>query len=624
MPIWSPPPGTPGAATVGFRFPAVRLRAQSARVALTAAAAGGVVLLHGFAPPPLPQWAIVAIQLLLVAAYYLDVVLRQRSGREPIPGQRFDWIDGLILVALGAGLLGGAIMEALPAGADPARSPWIIAEAAIVWLFITEMWRLNVGLSRRLRRPGILFPSSFLLMILIGTLLIKIPIATPEDRHLTWLDALFTMTSAVCITGLVVRDTGTDFTPLGQTIIAMFFQLGAIGFILFGSMVALMLGQRISLRGNMDMSHMLQGQSIDRLKRFTRFILVTIIVVELIGALAMYPMWDYEEGMSAARRVGFSLFHSISAFCNAGFELTGSSAVPYRYAALSHLVIAPLIVIGGIGFPLLANLASVLQHRLRGARAWWLRRVAAVPSIPAGPMPTLAEQRLTLHTKLVLSTTVVLYLLGFAVIAIAQAMLWIPQAPDAIAAAPRGAIGTLLDASFMSISARNAGFNSMPMEEVQPAGRFTLMLLMFLGGSPGSAAGGVKTTAVAILFWSVVSTLRQRRETEIFGRSISDSLVRMAGTIAICYAGLIIVVTVMLSLSEAAPFGVVLFEAVSAATTTGLSLGLTPHLTPFGKVVVIAAMYLGRIGPLALFAALALRRRDERPYAYPHESVALG
>lgn len=604
----------------GFRLPPVRLGAQLVRALLTAGAAGGVILMHGFDPPAggtLPAWAIVAAQLALIATYYADAVVRQRRGLQPIPGQRFDWIDGLMFSLLAVGLIGGVLFETVGLSEDPAHSPWILAEAALVWLFIAEMWRLNIALTRRLRRPGVLFPLSFLFLIAIGTVLIKIPFATPPDRHLSWLDALFTMTSASCITGLTVLNISEDFTPLGQAIIIIFVQLGAIGFILFGSMVALLLGQRIGLRGNMDMSHMLQGQPVDRLRRFTRFILVSIVLIELTGALILYIMWPGGESESIPRRIGMSLFHSISAFCNAGFDLNGDSLVTYRYAAVSHLVIVPLIVLGGIGFPVLSNLASAARHRLRNTGV--SRFLPA--SLPSGPMPALAEKRLTLHTKLVISTTIVLYLVGTVVIGIGQASMWIPRTGDL---GSTGLAAAVLDAGFLSVTARSAGLTTVPMEEIQPGGRFMLIILMFIGGSPGGAAGGIKTTALAILIWSVISTLRQRRETEIFGRSISDSLVRQAGTIAICYSGLIVGATLLLSLSESAPFGIILFEAVSAGTTTGLSLGLTPDLTPFGKFVIITSMYLGRIGPLALFAALALRRRAERPYAYPHEAVALG
>lgn len=624
----------------GFRLPPVNLGAQCVRVLLTAGAALGVMLLHGFDPPAaglVPPWVILLGQLVLIIAYYADVVIRQGSGRQPIPEQRFDWIDTLILIALGTGVLGEAVgLVVTPAtlAAPGPLPPWLIAELAMVWLFITEIWRLNIAISRRLRHPGILFPLSFLFLIAIGTLLIKMPLASTPGERLSWLDALFTMTSAVCVTGLVVKDTAHDFTPLGQTIIAIFIQLGAIGFILAGSMVALLLGQRITLRGTLDMSAMLQNQPVDRLKRFTRFILISIIMVELIGALAMYALWrdlPGEAPMTPTRRLGFSLFHTISAFCNAGFDITGQSMVPYRYSSLAHLVIAPLIIIGGIGFPVLFNLAAVVRCRIQTHltnlnQSGFLPQRLQIPRLPLGPMPDLAERRLTLHTRLVLVTTIAVYIAGMGLIGLSQAALWgggyLPT-PEAAALTPAGIARTLADASFMSITARTAGFNTVPMEEIQPAGRFILMCLMFIGGSPGGSAGGIKTAVVAVLFASVISKLRDRNAVEVFRRSINDSIVRLAATVTVCYFALIVIAVLLLTLSEPVDLDIIIFEAISAATTTGLSLGLTPHLTPFGKVIIILVMIFGRIGPLALFAALVLRRRGDRPYAYPHESVAL-
>jgi trk system potassium uptake protein TrkH len=342
--------------------------------------------------------------------------------------------------------------------------------------------------------------------------------------------------------------------------------------------------------------------------------------------------------LTPLRRIGLSLFHSVSAFCNAGFDLTGASLVPYRNSSLTYFVVGPLIILGGLGFPVLNNIVEVARDRFRRVRwrAVWNRVTYRRDPLHPARLVTSNDQprrRLTLHTKLVLVTTLALFLWGLLTIGAAQILSRRGLVPEAapttqpqlvLESTQRGVVGAIADASFMSISARTAGFNSLPMDQLEPASRFSIITLMIVGGSPGGAAGGLKTTVLAVLLWSVLSTIRQRRETEVFGRAIADSLVRQAGTVAICYLMLIVVSTLLLSLSEKASFGVILFEAVSAATTTGLSLGLTFELTPFGKVVIIATMFLGRVGPLALFAALVFRHGPQRPYAYPHESVALG
>jgi trk system potassium uptake protein TrkH len=325
------------------------------------------------------------------------------------------------------------------------------------------------------------------------------------------------------------------------------------------------------------------------------------------------------------------LFHSVSAFCNAGFALQSDSLVQYRYSAFMHLVFVPLIVAGGLGFPVLENVAAVGRHRWR---RWRERRSgrAAVP--PMGHVVNLSAGRLSLHSKLVLTTTAALYLYGVAGMAASQLRPFVTRGAQAadqeVAAATewRGSetiAGTLADASFMSVTARTAGFNTMPMDEVEPAGRFVLITLMLVGASPGGTGGGMKTTTLAIIVLTIGATLRQRERTEAFGREIGNLLVRRAATMAASLVVLATVSTLLLTLSETGPYINLAFEAVSAATTTGLSLGTTTSsLTGFGKVVIIVTMFLGRVGPLALLGALMFGLRSPRPYRLPREAVVMG
>jgi len=320
-----------------------------------------------------------------------------------------------------------------------------------------------------------------------------------------------------------------------------------------------------------------------------------------------------------------SLFHAVSAFCNAGFDITGHSLVRYRHAMLTHAVILPLIVVGGLGFPALENLFSVMRFKLSG-------RLRFRPVRPGTPTDITAG-RLSLHTRIVLTATACLYLWGVMTIGAGQLMPYLHESmqqgvtahadrPDPLTASTVG--GILADASFMSVTSRTAGFNAIPMDELQPAGRFGVMTLMMVGGSPGSTAGGFKTTVIALLALSVIATVRQRPRAEAFGRTIADSLVRKAATIGLCYLLLVTVSTMLLCLSEPFTFQALAFEAVSASTTTGLSLGITGDLTGFGRAVIIAAMFLGRVGPLALLGAMVFSRGPGRPYRYAHEGVAIG
>ncbi len=572
-----------------------------------ALASGAIAAEHGFYEPPL---TVLLLRLGLVVAVVLHVVLT--VGETLRSRDRGAKVRGLAL--FGALLLG----LLLTVGGEPVG--WRLVEGAIITRLFADLWALSVVLSRRFARPEAIFPLSFVLLILIGTLLLKLPKAVAPGSGIGWIDALFTSTSAVCVTGLTVRSTAHEFTPVGQAIIGLLIQLGGLGIIMFGSTLMMMLGRSLSARENLSLSQMLSDQPVNRLLGYGRFVLTTTILIEVVGALLMYPLWEAGHGevLTAQRRMWLSAFHSVSAFCNAGFDITGESMMPYRGSALTHGVIAPLIVLGGLGFPVLHNAMRIVRVRIHR------RRRHGRSPLPRGY--AVADSRLSLHSRLAIATTAWLYLYGVLVIALAQGMPMLERLGPHEGRSFGGVAGVLADASFMSITARTAGFNSLPMEELESGSVFALMTLMIIGGSPGSTAGGMKTTTLAVLVLSVAATIRRRKEAEAFGRTIADTVVRKAGTLGVCYFGLIVGCTVALALVEPAHLGLepLLFEAISAATTTGLSLGITADLSPVGKLVIVAAMFLGRVGPLALLTVLIFGRGKDRPYTYAHEGVALG
>ncbi|MCE9591404.1 MAG: hypothetical protein K8S99_12865 [Planctomycetes bacterium] len=397
-------------------------------------------------------------------------------------------------------------------------------------------------------------------LIAAGTLLLKLPFALAPGMTLTWLDALFTAASAATLTGLTVVETASRFSAIGQTIIAFIMQASGLGVMIFAAFL---------------MTPREESETRGRVARLVRAVVASMLLIELAGAVLMYPLWG--DGVTAADRIGLSLFHSVSAFCNAGFTLRGDSLVSYRYAPLAHLVVAPLIVLGGLGFPVHAD----------------LRRAAAAK------LQKRTDASLSRHTRLVLCTTAGLYLCGVAALAAAQLQPYLYErlygATENRRELPpltlRDLGTTAADASFMSITSRTAGFNTLPMDQIEPAARFTLMQLMFVGGSPGGTAGGVKTTTVAILFLAVVAVLR--------GRKTDDAVVRAAAVMFVGFTALIGVTTFLLCLIEPYPFLNLAFEAVSAATNTGLSLREGGY-TAMSRCVLIAAMFLGRVGPLVL------------------------
>lgn len=645
-----------------------RIGVLALRFLLLASAAAMVLIEHGFRVH-WERWASILMhigQFALIALYTFDIHRQIRASRTVLPGNEPDWADGILL---GVGFFGALVavtettanavtgegieirrrifllvmtaalmfistrmyrgmrrqtryglrVAVVAVGAAlswsllhkvPLPFGWRIFEGSIVLLAIAELWRFNIGVVHVVRRPALLLPGSFLSLIAVGTPLLMVPLATPDGKSISFVDALFTMTSAVCVTGLIVKDTATDFTWFGQTIICIFVQLGGLGIIIFGSTLAMLLGSRLSLTSNITLSETLNDTPIARISQFARFVVLTTLALELTAAFAMMPLWD-DPTLTTDQRFGQSLFHAISAFCNAGFSTLSDSLVGYRYAFLTHGIIAPLFIIGGIGFP-------VIDDLWRTARFRWQHRH------PPGyfnrsETQSLAHKHLSLHSRLVLVTTATLYLAG--VIGISAGQL-------AEHKTSRGSSGTvtnvLADASFQSLTARTAGFNSMPMEQIAPAGQLTIMALMMVGASPGGTGGGMKTTTVAVLIIAIFATARHRSVAEAFKRSIHDELVRRAGTLAISFVLLVTAATWLLTLTEKAELDVLAFEAISAATTTGLSLGVTPELTGFGKIVIIVTMFLGRVGPLALFAAMFFGKHRRALHTYPHESVLMG
>ncbi|MCC7389671.1 MAG: hypothetical protein IT431_12980 [Phycisphaerales bacterium] len=595
------PTGSPGGgrkrSRLGVPAPESTL-AVLGRLALMALAAAAIAVEHGFYERPLEIWLLrVCAGVLIVAHGGLTVwVGLRRVGRAELAASLA--LQLVFVAGLGLDLAG------FPAG-------WRVVEAGVVLRLFAELWGAHLVLSHRLLRPEALLPVSFGVLILVGALLLKLPRAVPRDVPLDWVDALFTSTSAVCVTGLTVRNTATEFTEVGQMVILALIQLGGLGIIMFGSTLMLLLGRAMSLRENLSMSQMLADQPVHRLLGYGRFVLVATIALELVGAALLYPLWSEHEAAGAGR-LWLSLFHSVSAFCNAGFDITGESLMGHRTSPLSLGVVVMLIVLGGLGFPVLENLVRVGRarlHRMRGRQG-----------LPAGY--SVADTRLTLHSRLVLATTLAVYLYGVAAILLGQLLQAGELGREGLTTGT--ALRSLADAHFMSVTSRTAGFNTLPMEHLAPSSVLVIMTLMIVGGSPGSTAGGAKTTTLAVLALSVVATMRRRPEAEAGGRAIADSIVRKAGTLGLCYFGLIVACTFVLSLFEPFRLEPVLFEVISAATTTGLSLGITPDLTPEGKLVIIGAMFLGRVGPLTLLTGLLFGRKHEHQYTLAHEGVALG
>lgn len=438
-------------------------------------------------------------------------------------------------------------------------------------------------------QPQRVLVLSFLLLILTGTLLLQTPWATPPDQPIPFIDALFTATSATCVTGLTVRDTGTGFTLFGQLVILSLIQLGGLGIMTFSILGTAVVERRLSIPARSLLAQTITGTDRPDLIAVLKLVLRFTLIVELLGAVLLWIRWREQYPVTDAAYL--ALFHAISAFCNAGFGLWTDSLAAYRADAYVVVVVCVLIVLGGLGF--------ITVHDLLRLR-----------------------QRKSLHARIVVWTTGVLTLGGAAVF-------WLLERRHLLQGL--SASESLLVSLFQSVTARTAGFSTVDIGALASPTLLLLIVLMFIGGSPGSCAGGIKTTTSAILVLAFWNRLRRRTHVNVAGRTIPQDSVATAVNITLAGLGAVLLGWFALLVCESGnslpaqhdPFTSCLFETVSALGTVGLSTGITPYLEPLSRLVLTGLMFSGRVGPLTL--ALALASPDPiRDWQYPEEEVMVG
>lgn len=417
---------------------------------------------------------------------------------------------------------------------------------------------------RRLSSAQIII-LGFALAILLGCLLLMLPFATADGQGAPFSDALFTATSAVCVTGLVVHDTAAYWSVFGKLVLITLIQIGGMGVVTMAVALYSISGKRVSLKQRSTMVESISGQRLEGIVALTGFIVKMTLVFELMGAVLLSPVFIHRFGL--ARGIGYSLFHSISAFCNAGFDLMGingqySSLTAFAGQPWVNLVLMALIIIGGIGFLVWDD---VRCHKLNFKRYQLQSKVAIVTS-----------------ALLILLPAVYFFFFEYA------------NAP----------LGTrLLTSLFQSVTARTAGFNSTDLTLFSESGIFLMIMLMLVGGSPGSTAGGMKTTTLAVLLANALCVFRHRDHARFFGRRVSEETVRSASTILTMYVCFFVLGALIISRVEALPLLKCLFETGSAIGTVGLTLGITPSLGQFSRAILIFLMYMGRVGGLTLIFA---------------------
>lgn len=448
---------------------------------------------------------------------------------------------------------------------------------------------MEIKMKKRELRPGQVLGLGFGVFILIGTLLLALPIATESGISIGFVNALFTATSAVCVTGLVVVDTGTYWTIFGKSVILLLIQVGGLGFMTMATAGAFIMGRRIGLRNRLIMQEALNQMSLSGVVRLTKYIIATTFAIEAVGAVLLSFRFIPEFGLR--KGLAFSIFHSVSAFCNAGFDIMGNytSLTSYVSDPLVNIVIISLILIGGIGFSVLID---VVQHR--------------------------KYRKLSVHTKLVLMTSALLLLVGFVLF---LAIEWNNPATLGELSIPQKILG----ATFQAVTPRTAGFNTIPIDQLETPSKLITMVLMFIGGSPGSTAGGVKTTTVGIMILTILMVIRGKEDIEFSYRRISKDIANKALAIFGIVLSLAFIIITLLTITEPnLAFLDIVFEVFSALGTAGLSTGITSSLSIPGKLIIAMAMFFGRLGPLTMVVALTQRGKRKSPVRYPEGKVSVG
>ena len=456
----------------------------------------------------------------------------------------------------------------------------------------TILRRLHLFINKM--QPTQIMVIGFALVIFIGGILLNLPIATQSGEQIGLFDALFTATSAVCVTGLVVVDTATYWSGFGQLIIILLIQIGGLGFMTVTTMFALIAKKKIRLRERLLIQESLNQLDLSGLVKLTRYIIITTLIIEGIGAVLLSTVFIPQFGLG--KGLWYSIFHAISAFCNAGFDLMGSVSGPF--SSLTSYVnnftvtmtISGLIMLGGLGFPVILD---VMRHK--------------------------KISKLNLHSKVVLLTSAILIAIGMIFILLVES-----KNPETLG--ELSIKGKLLASFFQSVTTRTAGFNTIDLTIMHQSSIFVMIILMFIGASPASTGGGIKTTTLATLILTVKAFILEKQDIEVYNRRIESTTIRKA--LGIFFIGIVVVVggTLIISLTDS-QFTLVEagFEVVSAFATVGLSIGGSPSLSTLGKLFIMIFMFMGRVGSLTIFMALASRGiKKNPPIRYPEGKIIVG
>ncbi|MGL4606451.1 MAG: TrkH family potassium uptake protein [Eubacteriaceae bacterium] len=453
------------------------------------------------------------------------------------------------------------------------------------------IWKFKNLISQR--SPAEILIFGFGLVIFLGALLLSLPVATVSGGSAGFLNALFTSTSAVCVTGLIVVDTGTYWSAFGKFVIIFLIQIGGLGFMSLTTMFFILAGKKITIKDRLLIQSSINTDSISGVVKFTKYIFFSALLIEVIGALLLSLVFIPEYGLG--KGIAFSIFHAISSFCNAGFDLVGnfSSFTKYVDNFVINFVVCSLIIIGGLGFAVISDV-------------WNVRKFS----------------KMSMHSRFALVITGTLLFLGFI-------FFFIFEHDNPATMGHLSMQGKILASIFQSVTPRTAGYNTINLAGLTMPSLFLTMLLMFIGGSPGSTAGGIKTTTLGLILVTVASVLNGKKDVTLFKRNILGQVIRRAiSVIVIASFFVIFMIFVLLCTEPGVPFQNIVFEVFSAFGTVGLTVGLTPHLSIGGKIAIIITMFVGRLGPLTVAYAISRSEKHSREnignFKLPEGNVMIG
>jgi potassium uptake TrkH family protein len=570
-----------------------------------------LILEHGqYVVSPLGLRILQSLDLSIIAIFILKNFVKLALVRQKVNYLKRNVIDFLLIFFLILWLVAASKLVTYPQVRDVLRAMRVVSitmlyivvfQAYILANLLLETIRVSRHLAHSRFRPAQTLILSYLFIIILGTFLLYAPRAT-VSRHISITNAFFSATSAMCVTGLIVVPTGTYFSTFGQGVILVLLHLGGLGLMTFVAFFSLIMGRGLALRDRVVMQDILSYDLLGQIGRIIIYILCITFFFEAVGVLLLFNVW--EGNLSFAKRLYYSVFHAASAFHNAGLCLFNTSFQQYVSSFGLNLVVPVLIIIGGLGFAVHENLIQCAKGLFRRKSRY----------MGPGSRPGSPRARLSLQAKIVLITTAILITTG-------ALIFFLLEINGTLSPLPLQ--GKIFAAFFQSITARTAGFNTVDTSRLANPACFLLIFLMFIGASPGSTGGGIKTSTFVIVAAAVLATLRGGRPVEIYKRTIPSFMVNRAVAVFAISLTVLFISTMLLVISEDVSFISALFEAQSALGTVGLSTGITFGLSTFGKWVIIVTMLTGRIGPLTVVLAIA-QQTVSIQYEYPEERVIIG